>query len=185
MCRCGGRHSRRGAYDRGDHGKSLDQARSDMLKLFSPVILHALPELPWELADPGASVEAPPESNQSGEETADADGTFPTEARLRQRAAHHEAKAKAAAAGETYTPKRLQRPPAEQHFDDCGMDMTSIELQEPDNWFADSEQGLWQDRLPPLTMETELGVADFVDVAGFFHGAAGMEPQPARSKGRD
>ena len=51
---------------------------------------------------------------------------FPTDARVRQKAMINIKRDQAAAAGEEYRPTRLARPPAEQHFDDCGDDVTSI-----------------------------------------------------------
>ena len=168
QCFCGGNHhSRRGgqAHDGGDD--------NDMKRQFQQ--LFCTQSLFMSLEAAGAQ----PESKyhvDTGEhlvQTVDLSDTalaYPTEARLRQKQKLQEEKAEAVSKGVEYQKRRIPRAPAEQHYDDCGASLSSIDLPDGHHWIDECQSGFVLDDAPVMTFVDEMFLAKLADPACFFFG---------------
>ena len=95
---------------------------------------------------------------------------FSTETREHQKANWKATKAEAAAEGRVAVKPRRPRPQPEQHFDDCGEDLSSIRFDSNHCWTDDCVYGVECDTTPPLTMLEEMCIAPSVDPQWMFYG---------------
>ena len=101
----------------------------------------------------------------------------PTEARERQKDQWKKKKELAEAEGEKAKEIRKKRPVADQHFDDCGEDLSFIELGKEVLWTDDRVADLPSFLLDrALTDQEEQDIADISDPSGWLSGRATDHP---------